>query len=192
MKFTEWLSFEGALFHSRVRDMINFYNQIGRFEQFGSVDIAGAEASIVTRLREMLFGRVSYTYLYTTSDSVVTINNNVAAPYSYKPGELPYRPAHKVDVDFSLMLPFGTGFSINGSYISERVYYDYAEGITNSIVTHKETLDGYFLVNAKVSQKFWKTEAYIMVNNLFNQEYDNLYMVPGKGRVIWAGASMEL
>ncbi len=192
VRVAEWLSLEGALFHSRVRDMINFDNQIGRFEQYGKVNIAGVEASVVTKLRDIFFGRISYTYLYARNDSVVTINNVVAAPYSYEPEELPYRPAHKVDADLALMLPFGTGLSVNGSYISERVYYDKAEGLTTSIVAHRETLDGYFLVNAKISQKIWKTEAYIMINNLFNQEYDNLYLVPGKGRVIWAGASMEL
>lgn len=192
VRVAEWLKFEGALFHSRVHDMINFANQIGRFEQYGKVDIAGAEASIVTKIGELFFGRVSYTYLYTKNHSTVTINNTKAASYSYDPDELPYRPAHKVDADFAVMLPTGTGFSVNGSYISERMYYDYAEGVTSNIVTNRETLDGYFMVNAKVSQKIWKTEAYIMVNNLLNQEYYNMYLFPGSGRVVWAGASLEL
>ncbi len=188
----EWLKIEMALFYDRVHDMISFDNQTGRFEQFGRVTLAGGEAGIESRVGRVFLGRLNYNYLFARNYSTVSIANKVASTFTYDPQDLPYRPSHKVDADITVSLPWGTGISVNGSYISEQAYYDRADIANKAMTAVQGELDDCFMVNLKVSQKIWKTEAYVAVTNLLNQEYYTLYLVPGMGRTIWGGMRMEL
>ncbi len=186
---TDW-----ALFYSDVRNMINFDNQIGRFEQYDRATLAGIELSFLSQITDNLFARLSYTYLYAKNHSNVTIENDFHEPLKYKPDDLPYRPEHKVDLELIQKFNFGMEVNLNGSYISERTYYDHADTTNNTIlVADKKHLDSYFLVNMKVSQKFWRnSQIYIAIDNLFNETYQDLYQFATPGITFWGGLKIEI
>ena len=191
---TEKIIADGALFYNVVRDLINFDNQIGRFEQYGRVTVAGAEMGLGSQLTEHFYGRISYTYLYTKNHSTVTIDNDYAAPLIYKPDRLPYRPEHKIDIDLRQTFDFGMTVDLNGSYVSQRTFYNHADTNNNTVlVAKKEHLEDYVLVNMRVSQKFLKHyTGFIAIDNLFNESYQDLFQFATPGIKVWAGLKVEL
>ncbi len=191
---SENISLEASLFYSEIKNLINFDNQIGRFEQYKKATLAGAELTLIGRITPHLDGRISYSFLDAQNHSTVTIKNDFHPSLIYKPKELPYRPKHKIDVDLCQKFDFGLRIDLNTSYISERIYYNHADPENNKmLIARKEELDDYFLFNLKLSQKFLKHYyIYLFVQNLFNQEYQDLFQFASPGRTIWGGIKIEI
>jgi outer membrane receptor protein involved in Fe transport len=183
-----------ALFYSDIQNMINFDNIIGRFEQYKNADIAGVDASIFSQLTRSLSAQLSYTFLHARNDSTVTIKNEFFSSLVYSPDELPYRPEHSVHFDITQKFDFGFGLTINGSYTSKQPYYDHANPADNQVMTaNRKWLDEYWLFNAKISQTIkQKYEIFATVENIFDEEYENIVMFPGRGRTFWIGAKLSL
>jgi outer membrane receptor protein involved in Fe transport len=78
-----------------------------------------------------------------------------------------------------------TRLDLNGILLSEI----YSQVPTVSSPTQAfQSSAGYFLVNARVSQKFLKNyEAYIAFNNIFDRNYEEQFGFPGRGRNIFGG-----
>jgi len=192
--FSEKISLDGALFYSDIKDLINFDNQIGRFEQYERANISGFEFGLSSQLASHLHGRVGYTFMETKNHSTVTITNETHDPLVYKPDELPYRPEHKVDFDLSQTSDFGMKIDLNGSFISGQTYYDHADISNNKVlVAYKEQLDSFFLLNVKVSQEVTQNaQIYLAVDNLLNEDYQELFLVPGQGITVWAGIKISM
>jgi len=192
--FNPKLWVDGALFYNDIDNYINFDNQLGRFEQYRKVGIYGVEMNVSVQPTDHFTGRIGYTYLHARNYSNVTIENSIYSDLTYKPDEIPYRPAHKVDLDLSQKFDFGTEIDFNGSFLSSQIFYDHADRSNNKIlVANKERLKSCFLLNAKVSQKLFKyTTAYIAVENFLNEEYQDLYLLPGRGLTGWAGLKFDL
>ncbi|MEW6584656.1 MAG: TonB-dependent receptor [Nitrospirota bacterium] len=185
---------EGAIFYSDVKDLINFDNQIGRFEQYGRATVAGIELAVSSQITDGLYGRIAYTFLDADNHSTVTIKNDSHPDLRYKPDELPYRPEHKIDLDLSQTFNFGMKIDLNANYVSERTFYDHADtGNNNILVAKKEDLNDYFLVNLKITQKVLRHYfVYVMAENLFNEVYQDLFQFATPGRTVWAGLRVEI
>ena len=82
-----------------MKDLINFDNMLGRFEQYGKVRMTGAEVSIQARPAKGLTARLAYNRLHTGNRSRVTLENTWHEALGYRPDELPYRSQHRVDLE---------------------------------------------------------------------------------------------
>jgi iron complex outermembrane receptor protein/outer membrane receptor for ferrienterochelin and colicins len=185
---------DGAVFYSDITDLINFDNIIGRFEQYESAEIKGFELGLTTHLPAGLSTRLGYTFMRTKNNSMVFIDNEIHEDLTYKPDELPYRPKHKIDLDVSKTFLFGMEVALNGSYLSKQRYYDhYDPANINHMVAVPRWLDDYFLFNLKVTQKMCKNaDVFLACENLLNESYEDISLVPGKGRAVWAGMKLKL
>lgn len=191
---SERIAMDCALFYSDVENLINFDNQIGRFEQYGRASLAGLELTLTSRLTDNLHGRLGYTFLDARNHSTVRIKNEFHPDLVYDPDRLPYRPEHKIDLDLSQMFSFGMKIDLNASYVSERTYYDHADPANNKILAAREdALGDYVLVNLKISQTFLKKyTVYVMAENLFDEVYSDLFQFATPGRTVWGGIRVEL
>jgi outer membrane receptor protein involved in Fe transport len=188
------VALEGALFRSDVRDLINFDNQTGRFEQYSRASITGTELTLASQLAETLFGSLSYTFMKAKNHGTVTLQNDSHPALVYEPDYLPYRPQHKVDMELRQELGFGMEIDLNGSYISSVRYYDHADPNDNQrLYAYKKRLDDYVLLDLRISQKIEKhTQVYVTFENLLKEEYQDLYLFPAPGVRVWGGIKLEL
>jgi outer membrane receptor protein involved in Fe transport len=183
-----------ALFYSDIQNMINFDNIIGRFEQYKNADIAGVDASIFSQLTRSLSAQLSYTFLYARNDSSVIIENEYYPSLVYTPDELPYRPEHSVHLDITQQFDFGCRINLNGGYTSRQPYYGHVDLANNKLMTaNQKWLDEYWLFNGKISQTIkQKYEIFAAVENMFDEAYEDIAMIPGRGRTFWIGAKLSL
>ena len=186
--------FGAAFFHSRIRNMINFDNLIGRFEQYPRASIAGVELNARARVTEATDLLLAYTFMKSRAGAPVRIDNRYLPSLVYRPEELPYRPAHQVDMEARHRFRFGLEAGLNGNYFSEATYYDRADPRDNRVLTAvRGRLDGYLLLNAKLTQKLKKGfSIYLGIENLANREYQTLYLFPAPGRTYRGGIRFEM
>jgi outer membrane receptor for ferrienterochelin and colicin len=188
------LQFGGAFFYSHVENMINFDNLIGRFEQYPTASMTGIELTASGSITDATEASIGYTYLRSRAHGSVTIDNQYFAPLVYDPKELPYRPSHQIDIEIKHTFTFGLSADFNGMYVSEAIYYDHADPANNKIlVATKGTLDGYFLGNAKLSQKIaGGFSIYFAIDNIGNKQYQTLYLYPAQGRTYRGGLRFDM
>lgn len=190
---TPEITMDAALFYSDIKNLINFDNIIGRFEQYKSAEMTGFELDARYKIDEGFIARMGYTLLDTRNNSTVTIDNEFQQDLAYKPDELPYRPRHKIDLDITRQFTCGLEIDLNGSYFSKQRYYDHFDSTDKThLISIPKWLDDYFLFGAKVSQKFtnW-TEIFVSGENLLNESYEDIDLIPGRGRIFWAGATIR-
>jgi outer membrane cobalamin receptor len=184
----------GAYFYSRIKNMINFDNLIGRFEQYPKASITGVELSANGRIGEYTDALLSYTYMRSRSLDSVTITNQYVPNLVYRPDELPYRPAHQIDVEVRQRFTFGLEADLNGAYVSHATYYNHVDLSNNSaMAANKVKLGDYFLANARLTQKVKGGFAlYFAIDNIANKQYQTLYLYPSQGRVYRWGLRAEI
>ena len=184
----------GAYFYSRIKNMINFDNLIGRFEQYFKASITGVELNANGRITETTDALLSYTYMRSRALDSVTINNQYIPNLTYSPDTLPYRPAHQIDVEVRQRFKFGLEADLTGIYVSHATYYNHVDLSSNSaMVANKVMLGDYFLANAKVTQKVKGGFAlYFAIDNIGNKQYQTLYLYPAAGRTFRGGLRFDM
>lgn len=195
-RFNNRIMFESALFYSDIDNLILFDNQIGRFEQWDSAAIHGAEISILANITASLTGRLSYTYLVADNDdSIVTIElEHLENDLIYRPDEIPYRPKHKIDLDITQSFGPDLEIHVNGSFVSDQKFYYHADPTDNrQLIAEKRSLDDFLLLNAKVTYDFNKHyQIFGAVENLLNEDYQELYLSPAPGIRGWIGLKISM
>jgi iron complex outermembrane receptor protein/outer membrane receptor for ferrienterochelin and colicins len=196
LRINQDITFDGALFYNDVKNMIIFDNQIGRFEQYEDACISGVELSLSCRPTRNLTARIGYTYLVAENDdSVVTVKSEyLADDLTYTPDEIPYRPKHKIDADLTRTFDCGLAIHLNGSYISERTYYDHADPADNTkFVAMKKSLEDYFMLNTKITYDVNRhCQVFGAVENILDENYQELYLFPASGLRAWAGIKLSM
>lgn len=184
----------GALFYSHIKNMISFDNLIGRFEQYPGASMTGLELTASGHITDNTEGYLAYNCLRSRALDSVTINNQYFPSLTYRPEELPYRPAHQIDLEIKHRFKFGLDANFNGIYVSQATYYDHADHANNSVLVATERkLDDYFLANIKVSQKIaGGFSVYFAAENLTNKQYETLYLYPAPGRTYRGGIRYEM
>lgn len=192
----EKLKFEGSLFYNDVEDLIFFDNEIGRFEQYADANLNGMELNLSAQLTANLTAGISYTYLTAENDgsTVMVESEYLADDLIYKPDEIPYRPRHKFNFDLTQSFDCGLKISLNGSLVSDQVYYDHADPADNThFVAVKKSLDDFFLLNTKITYNFKDHyQIFGAVENIFNEDYQELYLFPAPGIRAWFGIKLTL
>jgi outer membrane cobalamin receptor len=193
-QMSDEIGLEVSLFYSDTKNLFNFDNILGRFEQYGEARIAGLEASIGGEVGHGLTTSVGYSYLNTENQSQVVIDYDSHPSLVYTPDDLPYRPEHQIALDVSKRFDFGLGIHFNGSYISKRPYYEHADpNDSQALMAEKRWLAGYVLLNLKLQQQFTdKVQVYVTAENMLDEAYENMDMFPGRGRILWIGARIDI
>jgi outer membrane receptor protein involved in Fe transport len=184
----------GAYFYSRIKNMINFDNLIGRFEQYPKASITGVELSASGPITDSTDAFLSYTYMRSHALDSVTIVNQYVPNLTYRPDELPYRPAHQVSVEVRQRFRFGLDADFNGIYVSHATYYNHVDPSNNSaMVAAKVKLGDYLLANAKLTQRIKGGFAlYFAIDNMGNKQYQTLYLYPAAGRTCRWGLRLDI
>jgi outer membrane receptor protein involved in Fe transport len=184
----------GAYFYSRITNMINFDNLIGRFEQYPKASITGFELSTSGRITDSTDASLSYTYMRSKALDSVTIVNQYVPSLTYRPDELPYRPTSQISVELRQRFKFGLDADFNGIYLSQATYYNHVDLTDNRVmVATKIKLGDYFVANAKLTQKIRGGFAlYFAIDNIGNRQYQTLYLYPAAGRIYRGGLRFDM
>lgn len=150
-----------------------------------------------SQITRNLLGRLSYTYLEAENNGSIVFISYDYLPgkgLSYVPDEIPYRPKHKIDMDFDYSFDNGLRISLNGSYVSSQIFYDKEDTTDNTVfVAKKRSLDGYLLLNTKISYDFMKHyQVFIAVDNLLDEAYQDIYLSPEPGLATWLGVKFKI
>lgn len=168
--FKESATLELSYFYNRVKDLIDRASSNDQYLNISKSIFEGVETSIYTKIGKYISGRLSHTYLDTYDRNPSFLGRAEE--------ELPYVPKHKVDIELSYFTEFGLSFDLLGSYTGKRHYYD-----NNNI---QYALGGYFVWNAKVSQRFLKHwEASFSIENIFDKNYQEEEGYPLAGRTLF-------
>ena len=165
--FRKVATIELSYFYNNVKDLIERASKNDPFLNISKAIFEGIEGNIHTRIGKYFFGRLSYTYL--------DVRNKNPAFLGRSEEELSYIPKHKADFELGYLTDFGLSFNLLGSYNGRRYYYD-----SNN---DQHALGGYFVGNAKVSQRFlthWEGSIYI--ENIFDRNYQEEEGYPQPGR----------
>jgi len=156
-------------FYNNVEDLIERASKNDPYLNISEAVFEGFEASLDSKLAEQLASRLSYTMLYARDKNPALLGRTE--------DEISLVPEHKADFELQYLRDCGFLFSILGSYHGKRYYYD---GSNN-----RQKLGGYFVFNARVSQKFFKDwEASVYLENIFDRNYQEEDGYPQPGRTV--------
>jgi len=168
-----------AFFYHDVSDYIMRSESLPNspYINIGQVEIYGIEATTEFYPMKDLVLKLGYNFNHALDQSENKVTDLVANV-----------PEHKLDMGAQYVLPWTrTRLDLNGILISE-IYNQVPTPTTPTQET--QSVAGYVILNARVSQKFLKNyEAYIAFNNLFDRNYEEQYGFPGSGRTIFGGIS---
>lgn len=112
----------------------------------------GVELTVSKRFSKVLLNG-GYTFRDTKIDGGI-----------YDGNEIPNVPRHQFTIGAEAEVYKNVQLNMDGSYIGERPFIsDFANAV--------DYQEGYFFLNAKLAYNFEKWSTYIIVNNLFDEEY---------------------
>jgi outer membrane cobalamin receptor len=163
-------------FYSDVDDYIEKLDESRLFENSETYRMRGFELEVQTRFRPGLDLRSSYSLLDTEDRS----------PGAWR-DDLQNRPRHRLT--FQGRYRFARGLSVQGSV--DRVVDSYV--YTRGEPYEQGSLDDYTLINGRVSQDLLDGRAalYVMVENLLDENYEDSYGFPQRGRTLGAGIELR-
>ena len=168
---------ELSLFYHDISDYItrDAPTVLGVYQNFAKISLAGFELGGEVTPLEALSIRVAYTFNSARDESPGRVTDNVL-----------YIPEHKIDVGAYYIIPYiKTRLDLTGLYVGKT--YGQLPTITNPAVETIQNED-YFVMNCRISQVFLKNyEAYIAVNNIFDNDYEPEIGFPGQGRNFYVG-----
>jgi outer membrane receptor protein involved in Fe transport len=174
--FRDYLRLSLTGFYNYAGNLIN-QQQIGsgstsQFQNIGTAKVAGLEVEAAAQVRQLDAGfDVAYQYL----------NSNASTTADNRPGPLDYAPNHRVYLRAHKRFGFGLFIDFYGLYVGERL--DPAIGFdANGNRTSRTVLPGYFVANARVGARVWRTlTASVIATNLFNAHYEEMLGYPAPG-----------
>lgn len=170
-----------SFFHHDITDMIVQAERgpYDPYENLGSVEIYGIEVATEFYPMKGLVLKLGYNYNHATDQTDGRATEHVVNV-----------PEHKLDLGAQYTVPHtGTRIDLNGILLGDM--YTQLPTPTRP-TTAVQSVAGYFLLNARVSQQFLKHyEAYIAFNNIFDRYYEDSYGLPGRGRNIFGGITAK-
>jgi vitamin B12 transporter len=138
---------------------------------FQELRFQGIETALTTRAVDNAMLRIAYTFLDTEDES-----DNATRD------ELQYRPTHVVTIEASYTFGFGLNIFASMKHVADQYFYDDTE-------TLKKQLDDFTVVNLKLNQALGASgvSIYAGVDNLFDEAYEESYLLPQPGRTLYAG-----
>lgn len=176
--FGSFMRADFALFWHDIKDKISSTGsaKTGDYHPINidGVRTIGYEAGVELYPVDKLILRADYTYTYAKDRSEDRVSDDVTG--------IPRR-AFNLSAQYTLP-SVNTKMDFNGSYVSH-VW-------TNVTPGQEDSLDSYWLWNAKVTQPMGKhVEFYVAANNLFDNYYEWGDGYPAQGRSFWSGVSVK-
>lgn len=175
--FSKYASGEVAFFWHDISDYImrTSADRTAPYLNAGDIRIYGVEVGSEFYPLESLTLKLGYTYNNAEDRSANRLTDTV-----------PYVPKHTFNMGIQYTVPYiGTRIDLTGLATSKV----YTQVPTASSPTQEELhTAGYFVLNARLTQKFMKNfEVYLAANNLFDTDYESETGYPALGRNIYAG-----
>ena len=166
-----------AFFYHDIADMIvqAVAGPYQPYENLGTVQIYGIEATTEFYPVNDLVLKLGYNFNHAHDQTEGRVTENVANV-----------PEHKLDMGLQYTVPCTkTRFDLNGILLG--TIFTQLPTPTRP-TTEVQSVAGYFLLNARVSQKIKSNyEAYFAINNVFDRNYFDGYGLPAQGRNIFGG-----
>jgi outer membrane receptor protein involved in Fe transport len=174
---TQYAKAETSFFVHDVSDMINRNSPVptSPYLNYGKIFIWGAEATAqIFPAKDLSFG-VGYTYTNATDESPNTPTSRVD-----------YAPSSKVDLNAKYLIPvLKVQTDFTATYVGRM--WDELPSASQPTTPSVRTGD-YFIVGARISKVFYNHfEAYFVVQNLFDKNYEEQVGFPAPGRMLFAG-----
>jgi outer membrane receptor protein involved in Fe transport len=175
--FSSYARGELAFFYHDFKDFISRAtpDRDAPYVNFAKVGIAGFELTGEVNPAKDLMVRAGYTYISARDRS----SNRVTSDFVNV-------PEHKVDVGVYYTIPYiKTRLDLTGIFMGEL----YSQLPTPSNPTAEViTVGDYHIMNARVSKSFAKYfEAYVAINNIFDENYEPEIGFPAPGRNFYVG-----
>jgi len=176
--FGSFMRADFALFWHDIKDKISSTGstKTGDYHPINidGVRTIGYEAGVELYPVDKLIFRADYTYTYAKDRSEDRVSDDVTGI-----------PRRVFNLSAQYTLPsVNTKMDLHGSYVSH-VW-------TNVTPGQEDSLDSYWLWNAKVTQPIGKhVEFYVAANNLFDNYYEWGDGYPAQGRSFWSGVSVK-
>jgi outer membrane receptor protein involved in Fe transport len=168
---------ELALFYHDISDYItrDTTDINNLYQNFANISLAGFELTGEVTPMEALSIRVAYTYNNARDRSTDRVTDNVL-----------YIPEHKIDVGAYYIIPYIiTRLDLTGSYVGKT----YGQ-LPTILLPEQDSIqnDDYFIMNCRISKVFLKNyEAYVALNNIFDNDYEPEIGFPAPGRNFYVG-----
>ncbi len=166
-----------SFFYHSISDMIvqAVSGPYQPYENLGNVEVYGIEVATEFYPMKDLVLRLGYNYNHATDQTEGRATEHVVNV-----------PEHKLDMGVQYTVPYTkTRIDLNGILLADM--FTQLPTPTRP-TTEIQSVAGYFLLNARVSQKFLDNfEAYIAFNNVFDRNYEYSYGLPAQGRNIFGG-----
>ena len=165
-----------AVFQNNVEDYIEKNDATSQNENNEEYEFKGVEARLTKPIMDKGAIGIGYSYLETEDKSTGTQKD-----------ELQYRPTHKFTVDLTYTWDFGLTAHADFMRVAEQYYYSKKSPL------QKRELNNYSIVNLKLEQKLYKENfsAYLGVDNLLDEDYEESYGYPQYGRTAYAGLRIK-
>jgi len=138
---------------------------------------------------------LGYTYVNTDSKGRGrSLDAGRGAPPLDDNAALLERPKHQVTMLANYESPWGVSGYVQGSYQSEFFDTKALSGDPNEFDTNEVVkVQGRFLVNGKIAYEVWKgVKPFVMVENIFDSNYEAIRGYPRPGRRIFFGINAKL
>lgn len=132
----------------------------GANENIEETEHKGAEAGFSVGITDAL--ELSGNWTYTKA---------AFASGAYQGKDIPLIPKHTANLNASISLPAGFGLTLRGNWVGKRY-------LENDVNNSLEQLDSYTTVDARMSYKYKKAEAYLGADNVLGEKYSE-YGVTG-------------
>jgi iron complex outermembrane receptor protein/outer membrane receptor for ferrienterochelin and colicins len=166
---------QAALFYDRAKDLIES-NYISRTaDNITKARIWGGELTLSGKPSRFLRAMLGYSFLRARNRS------------SRRPGEhLQYRPEHQLDWRLWIELPSRFRILFDGVALSRQYYYD---DFHERRLSH---LAPYAVAHVTLKREFsFGLEPFLIINNILDAAYPNVYTSPAPGREIRGGMRMS-
>jgi len=136
-----------------AKDFLSWGSWVGKNENYNNTVHEGLEASVDTKLNDLivLFGNYTFTNAYFDNDQ-------------YSGNKIPLVPRHKGSVGLRLFLPKNITFNITGNYVGKRYFL-------NDQANAYSQLNGYMVADTNLSWHRKDLDITFSINNLFNKKY---------------------
>jgi len=186
-----WLEGSLAFFYMPVRDEILFVltdpaTFAGRNANISRSLRKGIEMTLKSRYEDIIDAFLNYSYTKATFETDVLLFSGQVK----KGDEFPLVPHHRVSAGVNLFPVKGLTLSLMGSYVGSQY-------LLNDEPNNSKKLDGYIVLNSKLSYDWKNITAYVVVNNLTNEKYSTFgilggfpiepFLIPGSATTFFTG-----
>ncbi len=194
---SHWIMINASVYQIKIEDMLDSaYDEKGRYmgkQNIGEVTIKGFELSLSGTPFDWMHYKIGYAYTDAQYSDDIFAKQNRSTVVNIKHKRLTKIPYNRFNIDLDTRIWRGGGYKLVW-YINLQTQDRYPMDKANTGYYH-----GYTLVNTKLRLEHKKFEAFVSVDNLFDEAYDGYayrsygkdYYYPAAGVTIAGGLAYK-